>query len=1056
MFDVKFYIWNYESEDYDDVSSHLVFPLKVANLLDERLDEFEVQLEKIASGDAFKRGLPCKIVLKTQVRTTTDSDMTRAQKLVSNMEGDAVDVVSHIVATSDGYAGNQELTINCIVASDNVSRTPRLVINNHKIYSHRLYLIEDTKLMEKYMCDSITFTNPLGFKVAKNGSAPLSYNDTFCAVGTLANGMLPVYYERESAYVVPTWDIIEKCFRKIGDNSWQATDFASVDWDYYFFYKNWGFSNQKRILQTTITNPSGVTIATREDWIDTDLGTWNKDATLTLTPNSTGYWKVKYEFLTGAYVPAMEVEALIWCAETKYPMKKWTCKDVCVRIFDLVEPIQRVGIAPRFYLNSSLADYLDTIIAPEFSFTKMTLREQLQMVGKVLQAEPRIIDRAWDAVNKRWRFEVSFDFYGLSTISKLSAFEEVSETASATIDDYATDLDSSVDNLVSQLDWASGVIVEPFNNGALTLHSESMAVRLEDTENSIIRTEFPIYEIPEENAVVCVGYGTRQLDDSIVWTYFRNTSYGDDVDISNFIYEKTDYDNLSNYTSGATGSKAMAIYYTQSQQGFRGLFFKKNSMFQAYQDYAIINILESITGLDINITDYPLLLFRVSYLPIESARLKTSKAISQNGIRCTTPYNQSANIVESKWYGENLRGVIARIGNVEKSKTYKLGWLSHIPKCGFMFDEDYYISSVSSEIRPSHILCSVGLSKDFNRLSEYVGISSNKRMWEVSERQTQRRDSAYKTNAIFSYANNADKTIFSGKSPIEIFFYDASKVVPVALISTYEKGVTGTPPMPIALTSKFIVKPLSVVPVGNSICFTFAMEDNYSAGQSIEYADDVIYNDVKGYWTKYTPYVDFYGRAYYLSIKIVDTKANPTYDVLKYPQLANDTNFYDFVITSINQLTYRKDSREIPQITLEICASADDGNIVFGSGFSSCNGFVGNPKELELIWLSHKVGRLGTTYDTSTIISTSTTAFTIGTAITIDYTNKPASAVAWALRTKQTTTTIQVQDEDGNITTQSILSGGELVIASNKLYNDNNEALNVIYARLVDDTFDKI
>ena len=78
---------------------------------------------------------------------------------------------------------------------------------------------------------------------------------------------------------------------------------------------------------------------------------------------------------------------------------------------------------------------------------------------------------------------------------------------------------------------------------------------------------------------------------------------------------------------------------------------------------------------------------------------------------------------------------MARLGNVEKSITYVCAWFDQIPKAGELYDDEYYISAVSWEVMPTYIKCTLGLSKDFNRISQYIGISSNRRYYEVSERE---------------------------------------------------------------------------------------------------------------------------------------------------------------------------------------------------------------------------------------------------------------------------------------------------------------------------------
>lgn len=111
--------------------------------------------------------------------------------------------------------------------------------------------------------------------------------------------------------------------------------------------------------------------------------------------------------------------------ENRLPLKKWTVTDMINRIFDTVVPLfdrqkpkfrlkgviyddetgNPVGVIP-----GSTADRLNKILAPEMTFTKMTLREMLKQVGGFIHGEPRITAINYEK-GKRW-YEIDFDFYG--------------------------------------------------------------------------------------------------------------------------------------------------------------------------------------------------------------------------------------------------------------------------------------------------------------------------------------------------------------------------------------------------------------------------------------------------------------------------------------------------------------------------------------------------------------------------------------------------------------------------------------------------------------------
>lgn len=1055
MFEIRFFIWDYDTDGWKEYTDKLVYPVKVSALLDERLDEAEVQLERMG-GETLKPYTPCRIYVKTETRRIEKALGTKPLIAPDGETGNEVYNQFILQGYSEGYQYQQFLML---VLNDVATQTPRGVKDSdgNLLYTHNLTLIETTKLLERMMGESLTFTNAKGFTLDDIETATAVHqaqmNSTYIFNQGNLKGEVAPYFQQGTTGVVQVYEILKKTYKESG-GSFLPVNIPDLNGDFYFTCSDWNEYGYSRGLKCEVFDENHNLVAQGDcyrdpnynsgDFSNTDALSFSVGTMINFTVVYTMYRKSDdYIYGTCTY----------YCSgiANHLPLKKWTIKDVCERIFDTCEVYAYGGLEPRFYLADGIKSKLEAVIAPEFAMTKMTLREQLQMVGKFINAEPRITARTWDSTNERWRFEVSFDEYATSTLSNISSKTEVSDQSSINGDEYATNLDTSVENLANQLDDDAGAITEPYATGDITLRSENVGVRLGDDANTIIATEYPILDMTQ---VLCIGYGKRQNDGTIVWTEFANTSYGAPVDITQYVYESHDYQNLDSFSTIKGMGKSLAIYYTQYSKDVKGLYFKKTAQYQAFTDYAIVNILNMITGDELNVGDYPLLHFRVTYKALTGARLKTSKATRGTGLPITTPYNQGANLVESRWFGRNLKGVIARIGNVDKVKTYRLAWLNDIPQIGRRFDADYFISSVISEIDPSCILTTITLSKDFNRLSEYVGISSNKRMWEVSEQQVQQRESVWHTNALFSYDSLTSKGAVVdsvGMNPLTILLLSVRRPI-LALCRTWAKEQNGGTPNQI--TNGYVARPVSCIPLGNALCFTIKFDDNYSAGQAVEYVNDTS-ADIKGFWGNYVRYVDYYGRAYYLDVSLVVPKAG--FDRLTYPAEPNVT--YDYHALLTNKVKYRKDSRETSRITIEIDCTSNDPDIIIGEGMANNSGYIRTPKNLKSVWLSRPLTRLETTIPTDIILKE--TAYTYGgeSWISIDFSQKTGTAenaVAWALITERTSDTISVEDEDGTQTTQTITQGGDLVIASNRLYDEDNNALDTIRCMWCDTTRDKL
>lgn len=748
--------------------------------------------------------------------------------------------------------------------------------------------------------------------------------------------------------------------------------------------------------------------------------------------------------------------------ENHLPLKKWTITDVINRCLELIEPLQirqnprfrldgvkyENGVVQKPYRVGSQAEKYDKIIAPEFAMTKQTLREQLQQIGGYIHAEPRLRDGV-----------IYYDEYGQNKVSEISKKRYISKTYSQDINEYCTNLDSQAENLINRLDYAQGVTIEPFIGAFRSIRTENTTIRIEES-NGIISTQRPIADIVK----VYVKYPTAMNGST-------PSSWSSPIDITAYLFETAQYQNLSSFAGAYPYAKDYALEYTQGQNNIKGLFYKSADLTGGtYQDYSIIKIIKAEGGnINTNIleTGYSVLAFQVSYIPIFSERVKTNKAIRVGGLPRALAYNQSANLVETRYYGENLKGVVARLGNVEKTYTYKIGFLSDIPKVGELFDDHYYISAVSVEIEPFFIKITVGLSKDFNRLSEYVGISSNIRMYEVSEKQAFQRDTVWtdfivvtdnRTEAESSgYGNTLSKTaimrrlsdMFDIDSTINNRFQISQAIIQGKTIRENNVNNNYCISLPVVSTA-----------LGNSMTFSFNFEDSYSAGQKSIYVN----GEISGYYGAYVPYCDYYGRLYYLNFGLFTSESDTDLtdnNELDNPQYNSSTvPSSDYVSTGDKYIRYRKDSREIPSFTYQLSFVADKGkeNFVIGSGLAkNCSLVTGKHSgQPEVYFFKNKLPLYEKILDVSqgekgTLSAFSNTSLGL---VKVDVTPPSSTAYkSWAIVTPSNVEAIKVEDEEGNVFDQSIQTGGELLIGRNETVNSTSTISTYFY--LLHDIYDR-
>ena len=128
-----------------DYSKKVVAPFKFGDLLDERLDEAYITLKNLKEKEPFR---PLSLV---EIDLVCEGE----QKLGGIKETERVDVEQ---TYNEDHTLTQKISKRFIVANDTVNNYPV----GTELYTHDLYFIEETKILEGFICDSISFTNALG------------------------------------------------------------------------------------------------------------------------------------------------------------------------------------------------------------------------------------------------------------------------------------------------------------------------------------------------------------------------------------------------------------------------------------------------------------------------------------------------------------------------------------------------------------------------------------------------------------------------------------------------------------------------------------------------------------------------------------------------------------------------------------------------------------------------------------------------------------------------------------------------------------------------------
>lgn len=796
-------------------------------------------------------------------------------------------ILTPVTITVTNTDTNTEYVKAFLISTDNSQEVP---IGSGR-FKHALGLIEETKYLEGILVDSLMFKNSLGRE-----------------------------YKTGIQLLVPEFE----------SNSSSASYSTPSDYLNPFLIGNFTFKGDV-LTDTYVYSATYYVQLYKENTLVYDYtDNMPQNFTYNLTAGSyTLIYKMEYKQSTNTTIFNTSTATYNFVALQNYEgLPFYTITDVVNRVLNLAEPHLK-SVSPRFTFNEAQAQEYSTVEAPEFAFTKNTLKEILNEIGGYIHAIPRLKGT-----------EIYFDKLGQG--GEFAAISTLAPTGNyyyQDIESYCTDIDSDIDNLVCALAPNEGTISEPFEGSFKTVRTETVYARIEEG-NLCIQTQFPIYEV--EN-LTC-GYIPNRTD---------GLKGGD---ITAYLFEKAEYDRMSSYDETYPYSKAYALYFTRGSKNIYGLTYKvPDATGGVFQNYAIVNIINAVTGQNISGTTfnndfYPLLAFNVTYTPIFNGRLTASKSLSdQTQFKRALTYNQSANLVETRYFGENMKGAVLRLGNVDRTLTYVIRDLSYIPTAGELFDDDYYISEVSVEIQPRATKVQLGLSKDFNRLSSYIGINSMRRSYEVSENQAYQRRIAYKDYIVVGDEFTSDNLMitadgFSSLILADLFIRNLTYTIEVdkAIVQSINYDENNNQVI------KTNLLPVMSFSLGNAMVFTFSFDDNYSAGLQSKKSTN---GDISGYFTNAVEYCDYYGRIQELAFSLGGYIAPPislsaqTTLGLALPQYTASIPAGIIEATTSNPLVIEKNGGEIIQVNYEIEFISNRKNLILGSALSRYSPLVGTVTE---------------------------------------------------------------------------------------------------------------
>ena len=493
------------------------------------------------------------------------------------------------------------------------------------------------------------------------------------------------------------------------------------------------------------------------------------------------------------------------CAETKNVSGNYSWDDIDNKMLPYV-------------VSSETKDKLTNKELIEDTYQNKNLWEIFMQIGKYIHGKPYIT-----FYNNKYM--LNYKDYGISEYSTDKATKN-SIYNSNDIENYISSLDSYIQNYFQ---YGNKVVerIRPTDNDGTCVCS---------SDNAVLKTKYPILEI--------VSLKFRDFDKTNKTTF----------DLTDYVFEHNIYKilplhkEISGTTSGYSHYKGNSVYYHVNSteiQGFQYKEISKNaSEANAYAiKQAIYEVLTSAgdtrynNASGVKINDF---YFIIQYRTKDDVRFKSYKPDLRKFIRnadvdlCPIQSqfnNQLDKTVDSEKYGNNTYGTLLRSGNESKDYQDYVVSIENLKDSGELYDlgNQYYVSKNTMLIYPTYVACETEYSKDFNKLSEIIGIDSQPRFYEIAEDNYIKRNISI--DRFYSLFDNADinKEYKSVKdSQLLSMCYQADTGRPnYAMV--YFKSMSGHNVETLNYNKNVIV-PCIPYMSGNTITFEFDMADNFGAG----------------------------------------------------------------------------------------------------------------------------------------------------------------------------------------------------------------------------------
>lgn len=642
-----------------------------------------------------------------------------------------------------------------------------------------------------------------------------------------------------------------------------------------------------------------------------------------------------------------------------------------------------------FEIDPAVEDELKGIEAPQFFLNVGNVHDAVNQVFKYINA----VARCWIADDGT--LMLTFDRFNKR--NKLIPNAQLDITrgyilnygASQSIQDYASEVQTYVSNLTTDSENADqAVIVYPGPDNWASVRAEDDSGVL-TTANMCMLTPSPIYNV-------------IKLE---LWAEINEDRGSVEGDITNFLVTKEVYKSLPiktdwgkrtyeengkiyvDYYVVKLGKDAAICYEYLGQiiSGFSATYKIGIGIFSQSVIDTIVSVLymqHLYIGNDhygdpnesaIHVAEPRNILYRITFgSTIDSRFASTKDEISTREAMINV--NQSTNLTDNIALGQNMQGLVQRLGQDERLYTARFNGYQYLWNLGDYTEDGYIVTKRGISIHNDAVIGNMTLNKNFNRRSQFLDLDSEIRQFVIPAKENSlTRHSLIKQYVYFGIQEmeKGSGYLFSDKSfglsltNIEDYIENYNPNVFMIQSDDFSGNIVG------AVDSKSF---------GNSIAFTFGFNDNRAAGNKVyDYSDKMLEEAVL-----YTNNGALQKVQLQLANRMLITDSLD--DSVKYAKQfplftkPNAADLLERVITSyynnkIYEISLYKDPAEIWRCTAQIHFLQDpneQGEFIFGNAYAENHLWIQQIKDKNLYLYSLPVGKKFQLYDMLTIPSDAT------------------------------------------------------------------------------------